>query len=206
MVDIITKGMLLGLSTGVFCLAYCIPVIFPLICAEKRPWLSERAWLVLKFFLGRLIAYLAFGGMVGYMGQRFSSPLLHKFAAGSIVILSILLILYGILKGFPQLRICPTINRFLPKKRLPLLMGLFTGFNVCPPFLLALTYVFNLGQITKGVVFFFAFFIATSLYLVPFVFIGYFSKFEKVRWVAQMCAILSGMLFFFIGVSQYLRG
>ena len=56
--------------------------------------------LVLEFSFGRLMAYLAFGGMVGYLGQSVSNPLFHKLITGSIVVLSILLVLYGLLIGF----------------------------------------------------------------------------------------------------------
>ncbi|MEW6041204.1 MAG: sulfite exporter TauE/SafE family protein [Elusimicrobiota bacterium] len=98
---------------------------------------------------------------------------------------------------------CLLIKRFFPTNKFPILMGIFTGFNICPPLLLAVTYVFNMRDISKGFVFFFVFFIFSSSYLVPFLFIGYFSRFEKIRWVAQMSAILAGGLFFLIGIEQF---
>jgi sulfite exporter TauE/SafE len=202
MLGILGKAAMLGLSTGMYCLGYCLPVIFPMIFSEEHSQIKARTKLVVEFSTGRLIAYLIFGGTVGYLGQRFPNPILNKLIACSIIVLSLLLILYGLVMGFPQLKTCVSIDKIFPVKRFPILMGLFVGFNICPPFLLAVSYVFTLGEVIRGIIFFFIFFIATSLYLIPFIFIGYFSKFEKMRWIAQLSAILSGGLFFLVGISQ----
>jgi len=53
----IWQGFLLGLSTGVFCLGYCAPVLVPYVLAEARPQLGVNLGLVGQFLLGRLAAY-----------------------------------------------------------------------------------------------------------------------------------------------------
>jgi sulfite exporter TauE/SafE len=176
--DVIVKAAVLGFSTGLYCLGFCLPVIFPLVFAEEHSSVKIRSQLIAKFLSGRLAAYLAFGTITGYVGKNVTHPLVQKLTAGSIVILSILLIFYGFLKGFPRIELCFSVGRYLPDRKLPIAMGLLTGFNICPPFLLAVTYVFQLGEVAKGIVFFLVFFTVTSVYTIPFIFIGYFSRYE----------------------------
>ncbi|MFQ6082802.1 MAG: sulfite exporter TauE/SafE family protein [Candidatus Aminicenantia bacterium] len=196
----IAKGLLLGFSNGVVCLGYCLPVLFPLMFAKYQSSILLRTRIIVEFSLGRLIAYISFGAFIGWLGQTFNHPLVNKLSGIAILTLSLLLIFYGVITGWPKK--CSFLKQIFPKKNLPAIIGFFTGFNICPPFLLATAYSFNLGNPIKGITFFIAFFMATSLYLIPFLFLSYFSKFENIRWIAQIFAIISGALFFFTGLSQ----
>ena len=200
--DIIIKAVLLGLSTGIYCLGFCLPVVFPMIMAGEPGPFKTRSRVLLQFLGGRLAAYLIFGGLAGYAGQNFSHPLIQKLTVISIIILSLILILYGLLKGFPQKKVCLALNNRLPQWSLPPVMGFLTGFNICPPFLLAVTMVFEMGEVVKSAAFFFVFFCVTSLYLIPVVLLGHFSKLDKVRWVAQLSSILAGALFLMMGLGR----
>ncbi len=202
--EVIIKGIVLGLSTGVFCLGYCLPVVLPLVFAEKHPW-KNRAGIIFKFCMGRMAAYLTVGGLAGYLGDVFLHNAFRRFMSIILVILSIFLILHGLHKGFPQFRLCCLLQKFFPNANLSFILGIFTGFNICPPFLIAVTYVFSLGKVFAGMLFFLIFFITTSFYLVPLVFAGYFSKFDKIRWVAQLSAIVAGVMFFLIGITQFAK-
>ncbi|MHC4505316.1 MAG: 4Fe-4S binding protein, partial [Planctomycetota bacterium] len=51
--------------------------------------------------------------------------------------------------------------------RLPLVLGFLSGFNVCPPFLLAANEVLAKGGALRGATFFGGFFVGTSVWMVP---------------------------------------
>ena len=60
----IVNGFLLGLTTGVFCLTWCIPALLPLILSKGRK-IKQSFFLFFEFTFGRLIGYILFGGLVG---------------------------------------------------------------------------------------------------------------------------------------------
>ncbi|MBN2008730.1 sulfite exporter TauE/SafE family protein [candidate division KSB1 bacterium] len=202
--EIIIKAAVLGLSTGIYCAGFCLPVMMPIIMMREQSTAIQRSFAVLKFSLGRLVAYLLIGGLFGYLGQKMHSAIIPPITAGSFIVLSLLLIGYGLINGFPHFKICTLIKKALPETRFTVLTGFFIGLHICPPFLLAIGYVFQLGQIVNGMLFFFIFFLTTSFYLVPFILIGYFAKVPAMRWVAQFSTILAGCLFFWIGISHFI--
>jgi len=205
-IDVITKALLLGLSTGVYCLGHCLPVVFPLVFMENQTAAKTRSRIILEFAAGRFLAYLSFGALVGFLGAQFSNLHLRKATAITMIILAVLLLIYALKPGSSSgKKFCQTIHRFIPQRTFPFLLGLVTGFNLCPPFLLAMNYVFQLGEIANGVLFFFSFYLATSVFLLPFIFLGHFSRFEPMRWIAQFSAVLAGGLFLWIGVGQLIR-
>jgi len=53
----ISQGMLLGLSTGIFCLITCAPVYVPFVLSEDRK-LQQNIMAIGEIAIGRLIAYL----------------------------------------------------------------------------------------------------------------------------------------------------
>ena len=197
----VIEAALLGLSTGIYCLGYCLPVMFPLFMGEEQPSFIKRIYLLLKFSGGRLIAYLLFGAVIGYAGGKISDPVVQKTFALSMIVLSILLVVYGLGKT-PTVKLC-LLNRVFARIKLPVIFGFLTGFNICPPFLLALSHVSAFAELYKAVYFFLIFFVVTNLYLVPIVFAGYFSIYKEMRWIARTSAIISGVLFLLIGLSKY---
>lgn len=219
----LTKALLLGLSTGPFCLCYCLPVLFPLMCggmsagravgAVTRPDgtdgaspLGARLRLLGEFSLGRLVAYLGFGALAGWLGGRVEHPLLARVSGGGLVILALLLIAYGLVTSFPKLSLCSRLGRFLPTRHLPLGLGILTGLNVCPPFLMAASYVFTMGRVFDGVAFFGIYFLVTTLWLIPVLVLGAAAKVEQVRWVAQLSALVAGLLFLWLGLGMLTGG
>lgn len=197
-----TKALLLGLSTGPFCLGYCLPVLFPLACAGGTSALLSRLRMLGQFSLGRLFAYLAFGALAGYMGGRLEHPLVTDVSGCGLVALSLIMIVYGLLTGFPKLGLCARLGRFLPVRYLPLGLGFLTGLNVCPPFLMAVGYVFTLGQVLGGITFFALYFLITTLWLLPVALVGAAARIEKVRWLAQLSALAAGVLFLWMGLGM----
>ena len=78
------------------------------------------------------------------------------------------------------------------------------GFNLCPPFLLAFTDVFVSGEIYYGLAFFLVFFLVTSLFLLPLIFLGYLSALPSLRQVAQLAALIISVIYLFLGLTQLL--
>ncbi|MFH1427477.1 MAG: sulfite exporter TauE/SafE family protein [Patescibacteria group bacterium] len=187
----IFNGFLLGLSTGVFCLAYCAPIFLPQLIAEKSKF---HGWLVfIKFNLGRLIAYAIFGALFGWLGSEFQLNFLKNFSSWIIISLSVLLILYGLGLSLPKLSWCS----WTKKIQLPFISGFLLGINICPPFLLALTVNFQTGGIINGLIFFLMFFLGTTIYLMPLTFFGYLANTKWLRQASRLAAIAVGLIFLF---------
>ena len=144
----IIPGFLTGLSVGVYCLGICLPIFIPILLAEKRKT-KESFWLILEFSLGRLLGYLLFGFIVGYLGMVVQSRMIHQIVRLSTSLMGVLMIGYSLgLTSWWGHKACKT---FFHKLKIPILLGFLTGINVCPPFLASLTYVFNLQSVLLGV-------------------------------------------------------
>jgi len=202
----IINGFLLGLSTGVFCLGSCLPVLLPFILVEKRADLFRNLMIVLEFSGGRMVAYLIVGFIVGYLGGKLAPGRSHKFMAAVMVGLSLLLIGYGVVKIFPHFKLCFFINKITGDfKRFPFLMGLMLGLNVCPPFLLAIAYTLdNGGGSLMGVLFFFCFFLGTSVFIIPLAFMGPFAQFPWLLRLSKVSILAAGVTFFYLGIKKLL--
>ena len=198
----IWQGFLLGLSTGVFCLGYCAPVFVPYVLAEARPRLGVNLGLVGQFLLGRLAAYALFGLAAGYLGVWVGGSLPRWVIALSLVMLSLLLILYALAQNLPRPGVCRLVRGH--SARMSPVLGFLTGINPCPPFLLATARVFEGADPLGGVLLFVAFFVGTSLYMLPLAFLGLLSRYEQIREVARLTAIIVGVVFLLMGIGYLL--
>jgi sulfite exporter TauE/SafE len=197
MVGVVIQGISLGLSTGLFCLAYCAPIFVPFMISDKRG-IKQGARIVAEMALGRLVAYLAFGVAIGYIGMKLEGPFLQRVAGIAMVVLSAILLLYVATKKWPHQPLCRWVSRRY--FRLPIIFGFFTGINICPPFLLAISYTFGLRSMAKGMLLFGGFFLGTSLYLTLLLPLGYLGWWQNLRLIALMTALLSGAFFFVMGL------
>jgi len=186
----IANGFLLGLTTGVFCLTWCLPALLSFILLEKRK-IKQSFFIFFEFVLGRLIGAVLFGGLIGYLGLRLKSETIGAINLIVMGLLAILLIFYGI----GLLKYKKSFCRFFKKIKFPVLLGLFVGINICPPFLLALTYIFDVGGVGKGILFFLSFSLATSLYFIPFIFLGPLASKKVFQKIARIIAIFAGIFF-----------
>lgn len=164
--------------------------------------MAQSAWVVGELALGRLIAYLTFGAVVGYLGMQLEGPSFQRVIGGAMVVLSTLLLLYVATRGWPHLTLCRWANRHY--LRFPIAFGFLTGFNVCPPFLLAISFTFGLGSIGRGALLFGGFFVGTSVYLVLLLPLGYLGRWQSLRLIALMTALLSGVFFFLMGIARFI--
>lgn len=196
----IINGFLLGLSTGVFCLTWCAPVFVALVLNEKKKG-KEFLFLFLEFIFGRFIGYILFGALVGYLGVRIQSEIIKKINLTALIVLAVLLIFYG-LGLLNKKRACYSSK----KDHLPIFAGLLTGVNFCPPFLIAISYVFNEGGVLRGIGFFLSFFVATSLYLIPLIFFSLLNKSSLFQRMAKYVSVLIGIVFLIYGLSGFSTG
>jgi sulfite exporter TauE/SafE len=201
MLEVTMQGLLLGLATGLSCLGYCGPIYIPLMMAEKRGT-GQNARVIAELALGRLIAYLLFGAAIGYIGNKVDGPLFQKVMAGAMVLLSLLLLFYVATRGWPDLSVCRWADR--RHLRFPVVFGFLSGFNVCPPFLLAISYTFGLASIIKGMLLFGGFFAGTSVYLLLLFPLGYLGRWQNTRLVGLMTAVLAGIFFLVVGAIRFI--
>lgn len=194
--EVFFSGFLAGLSVAAYCLGTCLPIVVPYLLSQSRTPRSSL-WVTIEFSLGRLLGYTCFGAAVGFLGKVVESALIHKLSSLGTVLLAATMILYsaGLLRWGPKA--CG--QRFAPF-RIPLLLGFFTGVNVCPPFLLSLSYIFNLRSVILGVLYFLGFFLGTSTYIVPLGFLGVFSKSPTFQKIAQVSGLLAGCVFLLAGI------
>jgi len=201
MIEITVQGILLGLSTGLACLGYCAPVFVPYMMSEDRKTVHS-ARVVGELALGRLVAYLAVGAAAGYIGLHLEGVFFQKVIGAAMIALSLLLIFYAVTRIKPQSTFCRWMDTRSKYFRYPLVFGLLTGFNVCPPFLLAISYTLGLESVVMSVIFFGGFFVGTAVYIVIFLPLGYLGRWEHMRVIALLTALLSGGFFFFLGVIR----
>ena len=84
-------------------------------------------------------------------------------------------------------------------------MGFFMGINLCPPFLLSVTYVFSRHSALYGMAYFSLFFLASSIYFLPMVFVGLASRAKEFRTVARASGFLVAGIFFIYGIYSILH-
>ncbi len=194
--DALVKGLLLGLSTGGFCLGSCAPVMLPYLVSREwdgsRPLLRRAG----EFLVGRLFAYVMFALVAIWLGGSVQkSPAVARVAAVGMAVLAVGLILHGLSLSFPEWKTCRTVERWGVLRRLPFLAGVALGISICPPLLLALTYLLTVGQWGAGIGFAVAFFVGTTVYLAPLFLTGLLSRVAALRGAAEVAAVFSGVWF-----------
>lgn len=177
----------------------------PYLIVEARQKVSENARKISLFMLGRFIAYIGFAVMMGSIGERYQKIFTARFSHASLAIASLLMLAYALTHNFADARLCkPFLQRFRAM-RMPFFLGLFTGLNPCLPFLVGVTRLWTLHDITRGVVLFAAFFLGTSVYMIPLIFVSYLNRMERVKHIGLMVAMLSSVWFLFVGITGLMK-
>ena len=83
------------------------------------------------------------------------------------------------------------------------IVGFLLATNACPPLWLSVAYVFSLHDWLRGVAYFLVFFAATTVYLVPLLFVGGLGRWPEFRRVARLAAFAVGVLFFVHGILKW---
>lgn len=203
----LANGFLLGLATGPLCMTTCFPVLLSITLGESEGGRSLQSWIFMgKFIGGRFFAYLAVGFLVGFLGSRLGG-LSRTIGTISEIVLAVILIAYGLGMSFGHLRICAVASRFAKNRFFPLILGALTGLNVCPPFLLAITFSLERSiDPSYGVAFFMAFFLATTIFILPAGLVNYMPRRNIVSRIGKAAAVVAGIVFLYQGISVLVTG
>ena len=190
------EGFFLGLSTGTICLVTCTPIYLPYLLTEKRK-LSKSLYAVFQISIGRFFSYAAFGAAAGFTGSIISSINRSLFTAIAYILLSIYLILSTV-RTHKKHKSCsiPKYTRFTKNA---ILLGVFTGINFCPSFLIALSKSIDLGGAFAGMLLFIGFFFGTSVFLFPLAFAGLLTKVKNMTNLARISSVLIAVWFLYAG-------
>lgn len=199
------QGFFLGLATGTTCLVYCAPVLIPFMLGEGRP--TRHNWLLLaKFLTGRLLGYLLFGLLAWAAGTLVLGDAgVRPWVLGvGYIALAGVMIFYGLVKK-PTACVGSVKDLRARLRRWPALlpfgMGFLTGLNLCPPFLLAITGAADTGSLGGSLLFFFTFFLGTSLYMIPLTLVGAFNRSEALQQIGKWAAVLVGAYYIVMGIA-----
>ena len=196
---------MLGLSSGVYCAGSCLAFFVPYLLAEGKKNISENIYKISSFMLGRLTAYIVFALVMGFIGAAYRNIFTSRFSHICLIVASSLMLIYSLSRNFKDSGFCANLVRGFSLTRMPFLLGLFTGLNPCPPFLVGAARLWTLNSIFSGVVLFIAFFLGTSVYMIPLAFVSYVNKSERIKNIGLMVAVLSGIWFLFVGISGLMR-
>src|SRR4030042_4098265 len=201
-------GFILGVSSGVTCVAFCAPALVPYLLGEGKG-ISQNALLTVQFLLGRLLGYLLFAvlawGVNRSILQGMSKPSLLLLIGAAYVVFSVLLLYYGF---FRQKTACAMTRTNGLRSRLmtqwpvsiPLVAGFALGLSFCPPFLLAFSNALEKTSLLPNMLFFFAFFLGTAIFFIPTPFVGIFRGFSALKIIGKMAAGLIGVYYLYSGV------
>jgi len=203
------KGFLLGLANGTFCFAYCSAILVPYLLSEGKN--VQRNFITISYFLsGRLIGYLAFAIVAWITNLIVIQNLTNRTTILGVVYiaLAVLLMFYGFGTKEPH---CVAKSTKALKKRygirhkylLPVILGVLTGLNLCPPFLLAFTTAVEKDSLRQCLLFFLTFFIGTSVYLIPLPTIGLLRRYDILRPVGRLAAGVMGVYYIYFGFITF---
>ncbi|WP_092229565.1 sulfite exporter TauE/SafE family protein [Desulfobacula phenolica] len=190
------NGFLLGIATGPACFSSCVPVLFSVSLARGQIASRSSNWnFLFKFIGGRFMAYLVFGLAIGLVGDVLG-VYGFKIGAWATIVLSILLVAYGMGIKLPHFGMCARANKIGSSPYFPYVLGILTGLNVCPPFLLAISYCLQKSANPLfGILFFLAFFLATTIYILPMGFMGRFTGQKKLILLGRAASVGVGIFF-----------
>jgi len=196
----LTEGLVLGLAAGASCLGWCLPALGPYVATSAQ---SGRAGLraVLVFNAGRLSGYLAILLLSLAAGAALSDRgWLRPLSACALVLLGGVMLLHALRAGFPGSSLCrlQAVSRLLD--RFPGAAGLLIGLSPCPPLLLAAAAIVGRSP-AKGLLFAGAFFVATSLFLLPMALLAHARVRPIVSGLGAAAALLAAPWFIAHGVA-----
>jgi sulfite exporter TauE/SafE len=204
------EAVALGLSLGPACLASCGPVLLPWLTAAGRP-VSGTARLFAVFLAGRLAGYLVFSALAWRLGTAL--PAGSRLRGWVFALAQLGIAAWMVVYALPLFRqsssrcppACAGRVRLAIRSNAPLLLGLLTGLNFCPPFLTAGLRAAAAPSLAAAEFFFIFFFLGTSAWLVPAVGTGWLRRFPAAVTVARMMMLILGAWYGYLGAISLTR-
>ncbi len=197
------EGFLLGLSCGPGCLVFCAPVFLTYVLVEGHDIKTNYDNLA-EFILGRLIGYIIFAILTWLVslliiGQFKENNVLFGIAY---IILAGVVIVYVFRKKPAVCAAESALGKANPQKIrfFPMILGLLTGLNLCPPFIMALVRAITVGDLARHIIFFIQFFIGTTIYLLPIPLVGFIKAKKYLLFVGRAVAVLVALYYIYIGI------
>jgi hypothetical protein len=170
--------------------------------------LNSNASSLSVFLAARLLGYLLFAAVAWELGALVSMPPAPRVILMGAVNISLALVLLWY--AYSAKPVCgatcaaPKLVKIgaMKKSRVfrPAALGLLTGLSLCPPFVAAGLRAIQLGSVTLALLFFFSFFIGTSLWFLPFISMGCIARNEAVMTVTRMAMVLIALYYLSVGV------
>lgn len=206
---ILGEALLLGLASGPACVASCGPVVVPSLLSEGEGWRVNARYL--SYFLGtRLLGYLVFAVVAWELGALVPpAGVVRVVIYGGIhVLLGVCLFWYAFSVGRGCAHDCAGAGLVKigeqGKHGVPgaAVLGFLTGVSLCPPFVAAGVRAAELGSLVAALGFFAAFFVATTVWFVPFVGLGCVRRNESVIFVARAAMVLVAAYYLLAGIGM----
>jgi hypothetical protein len=196
-----SEGFLLGLSTGYYCLASCLPLLAPYLLAEGQAAWKFNFYIFLQFLAGRFAAYMLFALLASLAGQAGRYALPGWVFPLSMAACGLLMVFLAISRVRGEPAPCLLKKDLSPFfRRLPLALGFVTGINVCPPFMAGFLRLLELADVPSGFAYFGGFFAATSLFIAP-VLLGTPWLGRRSSEIGRLTLLLAGIWYLVLGVS-----
>ena len=202
MFDGLIQGVALGLATGTACLATCGPIYGAYLLSEKRTG-KQSFSVMLLLSIGRFASYAVFGALAGLLGGSIPIPIRVLTVSGGYVLFSVFLIL-SVVRIRKTCGGCQT-SKFLNLTKSPFLLGILTGFSICPSFLIALTVAFDSSGPIAGSMLFIGFFFGTTVYILPFALFGLLTHKKWITAAARLLAVGVAVYFALTGIRGLVR-
>ena len=205
------EALALGLASGPACIAACGPVLVPTLLTGRAGFRANTGYLS-AFLAARLLGYLLFAVVaweLGLLASLLPTPRLLMMGA-VYVLLAVVLLCYP----FAAHRMCAQpcaeskLVQITDNKTRGLAgaaaLGLLTGLNLCPPFVVAGIRAAQTGSLAAAMLFFAAFFIGTSIWFIPFLSLGCIVRNQAVLTVARMAMALTALYYLSMGIAMLL--
>jgi len=200
----LTTGLLLGLSSGVYCLGSCAMVMAPrLASGSESGGLRQGLLSIFEYSCGRLIAYMLAGAVLFLAGPTLlANPAGQFFMGTATLALAVLMLAQGLSRSFPAVSGCSRIGKTACLRRYPFLAGVLSAAQLCPPLLLCLAQVAGAGAAMNAIVSSTGFFIGTLLVTLPIALTASGAKRPGIRATAAVASLFCGLWFASVGGAK----
>lgn len=206
------EALVLGVASGPACLAACGPVLVPRLLAGPGGLQSNARTLGI-FLGGRLAGYMLFAlaaWELGALARLVSVP--HGPMVGTVyVLLAGVLLWYAFAARRECVSVCAneklvqigprSIDAMARRTVAPAAMGLLTGLNLCPPFVVAGVRAATAASAAQAMLFFAGFFAGTAVWFLPLAGMGCIRRNENVQRVARMAMAIIAVYYGLMGVA-----